>query len=226
MDVGGPIVDETAYYVRDMTTVRDVLASELGIEVGEREVADVRDMAIRQWAPSFTKAIIWHFLEPDKERTQAVYRAVINRIFAGCEDLILMPGVDKVIPGLAKKYTLALAANQPSSMRERLERTGLMKYFKSTLLSDDLGLHKPDVRFFLTICERIGFDPEECCMVGDRLGSDIYPANLLGIRTVWMRVGPHAMQHPRVPEDVPDAIISEMTELPPILEKWEKDAGR
>jgi FMN phosphatase YigB (HAD superfamily) len=81
------------------------------------------------------------------------------------------------------------------------------------------------VRFFNAICDRIGIAPEHCCMVGDRLGYDIYPANLLRMRTIWMKVGPHAIQQPRVPEDVPDASISELAELPPMLDKWRKGSG-
>jgi len=225
MDVGGPIVDETAYYVHDMRIIREVLSGELGREIDDREIESVRDSALSAWAPSFTKAILWHYLQPDAERTQAAYKDVIYRIFSGCEDLILTPGAKEVIPALAKKYTLALAANQPVSMKARLERTGLMKYFESTLLSDDIGLHKPDARFFMAVCERIGIPPVECCMVGDRLGYDIYPPNVLGMRTVWLRVGPHAIQCPRVPEDVPDAIITHLTDLPAVLEKWEQDMG-
>jgi HAD superfamily hydrolase (TIGR01549 family) len=225
MDVGGPIVDETAYYVRDMRAIREVLAEELGKEVSEQEIQRIRDAAIAAWAPSFTKAILWLYLQPDIDRTQAAYREVVRRIFGGDDDLVLTEGVKDIIPKLAKKYTLALAANQPVSMKERLERTGLMKYFESTLLSDDLGLHKPDTRFFTTICDHIGIPPENCCMVGDRLGYDIYPANVLGMATIWLRVGPHAVQKPRVPEDVPDAIVSSILELPQVLKQWEKKTG-
>ena len=90
------------------------------------------------------------------------------------------------------------------------------------VLSSEVHLHKPDSRFFLAVCERISVSPENCCMVGDRLDNDIYPANVLGMRTIWVRTGPHAVQRPRVPEDVPDAVVESMREVLEVIEGWER----
>ena len=138
-------------------------------------------------------------------------------------ELSLTEGIQEVIPKLASKYVLALAGNQPSVIAERLERTGLLEFFHSRLVSEDLGLYKPDSRFFLAICDRIGVPPEECCMIGDRLDNDIYPANVLRMRTIWLQMGPHAVQVPRMPEDVPDAVITSIIQAPDVLEEWGSD---
>jgi FMN phosphatase YigB (HAD superfamily) len=60
-------------------------------------------------------------------------------------------------------------------------------------------------------------------MIGDRLDHDIYPANVLRMRTIWLRMGPHAVQVPRVPEDVPDAVITSIIQAPDVLEEWESN---
>ncbi|MBE6949096.1 MAG: HAD family hydrolase [Ruminococcaceae bacterium] len=41
---------------------------------------------------------------------------------------------------------------------------------------------KPNRQYYLSICERIGVPPEECLMVGNDEGEDMYPASSLGMR--------------------------------------------
>jgi len=178
-DVGGTLVDETGDYVFSLQVVKDVLTRELGREVSEEEIESARDRAISAWAPSFTKAVLWHFLSPDIERTKAVYEEVVSRIFAHREEVTLMDGVIEIVPKLARRYKLAIAGNQPLEMLERLRKTGLLEHFAAVVLSSEIHFHKPDSRFFLAVCERISVSPENCCMVGDRLDNDIYPANVL-----------------------------------------------
>jgi HAD superfamily hydrolase (TIGR01549 family) len=224
-DIGGPIIDESPDFVRQFEGVKDLIAKELGREISDEEFDEAKNRAIMSWAPSIVRSIFWQFLKPDSEKTNALHRKAIDEVYNLRQDVILMEGVDTVIRTLAKDYILALAANQPAHIKEKLEHTGLLKYFKSTAVSDDLKLSKPDSRFFLEICSRIDVRPEECVMVGDRLDNDIYPANVLGMRTIWVKSGPHAVQESRTPEDLPDATVVKMIEIIDIIERWKKDEG-
>ena len=224
IDVGGPLVDESADFDHTIRMLRRILSDQLGRKVTESEIIRARDQAILAWAPSFTKAVLWKFLQPDKALTNDAYMKAVKEIYKYKEDLILMPGVTEILPILAEKYVLAIAGNQLSEIKGKLEKSGILKYFTSKLVSCDIGFHKPDSRFFTAVCDRIGIPPAECCMIGDRLDNDIYPANVMGMRTIWIRVGPHAVQKPRIPEDVPDAVISGMSEIPSILDSWEERA--
>ena len=51
-------------------------------------------------------------------------------------------------------------------------------------------------------------------MVGDRLDNDVYPAKLLGLKTVRVLTGPYALQRPLTPFHEPEATISTIAELP------------
>jgi putative hydrolase of the HAD superfamily len=221
IDVGGPLIDESVDYDHTLQLIRRALASELGRDVGESEIESARDEAIHAWAPSFTKAVLWHFLQPNKELTQAIYLQAVDQICRYPEEIVLTDGVTEVLPLLAGKYVLALAGNQPSEVKERLQKAGVLKYFTSKLVSWDIGFHKPYTRFFIAVCERIDVPPESCCMIGDRLDNDIYPANVMGMRTIWIQAGPHAIQHPRIPEDVPDATVASISEIPGVLDEWD-----
>jgi putative hydrolase of the HAD superfamily len=223
IDVGMPIIDERADYFLLKQHVRDTLRLDHGIIASEVEIEAAWVAAINSWAPSFAKAVLWHFLQPDRDAVTKAYRKIVDLFNSRPGELTLMDGVMDVIPFLAGKYKLAFAGNQPAVKRERLEQLGLLRYFVSMAVSEDIGFAKPDSRFFLEICRLIDVPPTECCMIGDRLDNDIYPANILGMRTIWVKVGPHAQQLPRMPEDVPDAIVTGMTELRSVFEAWESE---
>ncbi len=41
---------------------------------------------------------------------------------------------------------------------------------------------KPNPKYYLSICERIGIEPHECLMVGNDEGEDMFPASSIGMR--------------------------------------------
>ncbi|HDS30690.1 MAG TPA: HAD family hydrolase [Firmicutes bacterium] len=222
-DVGGPIVDESVDNERIIGIIADILTDLTGKHVSPDEVRAERDKAIRAWSPSGNRAALWKFLKPDRGKFDSAYRELVRGFLDGIEEVALVPGVAELIPKLAANFTLALAGNQHSAIKEKLRSTGILEFFKSTEVSEDIGLEKPDTRFFLAICSRIGIPPEQCCMVGDRLDNDIYPANVLGMRTIWLKAGPHAVQEPRIPEDEPDETIESLMRIHEIIEKWRRE---
>ena len=72
----------------------------------------------------------------------------------------------------------------------------------------------PDTRFFLAALRAVGARADEAVMVGDRLDNDIYPANILGMKTIRLLTGPFAAQEARTPRDLPDVTIGTLAELP------------
>lgn len=221
IDVGGPLVDESVDYDRMLEIITEILTRIHGRAVSKEDVNSEIGRAIDAWTPSATRSVLWQQVQQDNDRFNAAYAELVRRFFDENYRVTLMPGVEELLPKLADKYTLAIAGNQRSLVRTKLEEAGILKYFKSKEVSEDLKLAKPDSRFFLAICDRIGVPPENCCMIGDRLDNDIYPANVLGMRTIQIRGGPHAVQVPRIPEDVPDAVIERMSEVEAVLERWE-----
>jgi FMN phosphatase YigB (HAD superfamily) len=45
---------------------------------------------------------------------------------------------------------------------------------------------KPHPEYYLEIAGRIGWQPDECVMVGDDWGNDIAPAMRAGLRVYWV----------------------------------------
>lgn len=72
------------------------------------------------------------------------------------------------------------------AQRPRISKLDLNKYFKTIVVSDEIGFAKPDGRFFdITFQSLIGVEKSQCLVVGDSLHSDIQGGNNYGINTCW-----------------------------------------
>ena len=60
----------------------------------------------------------------------------------------------------------------------------LADHFDAALFSCELGLTKPDPRFYALTCERLSVRPEQCLYVGDGFGSELTGARTAGMEAV------------------------------------------
>jgi putative hydrolase of the HAD superfamily len=114
-------------------------------------------------------------------------------------------------------YRLGVIANQPSQVRAALARDGLVPFFDTMGVSDDLGLHKPDPALFARTLEIAGVAGARAAMVGDRLDYDVVPAKANAMRTVWVLRGEAPDDPTPAQLAVPDVAIEDLTELPEAL---------
>ncbi len=100
------------------------------------------------------------------------------------EHNLLSDGATETLAALRARWKLGIIANQPAECRRSLERRGLLRFFDVVAISDELDLHKPDVRLYEWAIAEAGCDPSRAVMVGDRRDNDITPAESLSMRTV------------------------------------------
>jgi HAD superfamily hydrolase (TIGR01549 family) len=100
-----------------------------------------------------------------------------------------MPDALVVVRELSKSYKLGIIANQPYETLERLKREGLSDYFENIGISAKKGFHKPDIKFFESILEEVGADPQKSVMIDDNIERGLFPAKKLGMKTVWFDPG-------------------------------------
>ncbi|MFP4499494.1 MAG: HAD family hydrolase [Candidatus Hydrogenedentota bacterium] len=98
--------------------------------------------------------------------------------------------VREVLTRLARRYHLAIAANQPANCRAALDELGLLRHFEVVGISAEMGIAKPDPAFFTRILEQAGCPPSAAIMIGDRIDNDIAPAKALGLGTIQVRMDP------------------------------------
>ena len=102
----------------------------------------------------------------------------------------LLPDAEKVVKYLASKYPLTIISNGFKEVQYyKFEHSGLAKYFTHTIISEEVGINKPQPEIFRIALERNGIRAEEALMIGDSYTSDIAGAKAAGIDQLWIYDG-------------------------------------
>jgi putative hydrolase of the HAD superfamily/5'-nucleotidase len=129
-----------------------------------------------------------------------------------CEPL---PGAIELLNKLRPHARLGIITNGFARLQTvRLEHTGLKDMFEWLVISELVGIAKPNKAIFEHTFELMGNpNKSQILMVGDTASSDILGGNNVGIDTCWL-------QHPgeQLPEGItPTYTITKLEQLQPIL---------
>jgi HAD superfamily hydrolase (TIGR01549 family) len=114
---------------------------------------------------------------------------------------------------------MGLIANQSEDVLDLLEASDLGKYFGVKVISSIVKIKKPDRRIFEMALEKAGRPPSGCVMIGDRLDTDICPANELGMITIRSTNSLFSLQESRGECETAQYTAHRLLEIPGILEK-------
>jgi putative hydrolase of the HAD superfamily len=118
---------------------------------------------------------------------------------------------------LSRLYPLALLTNGvPDLQREKIEATGIAKYFKQIVISGEAGFGKPDRRIYELALSRLGTGAESTWNIGDSLERDILGAGAAGIKTIWV----NRRGATRDASIVPDLEMPDLSGLPDALQNY------
>jgi beta-phosphoglucomutase-like phosphatase (HAD superfamily) len=81
--------------------------------------------------------------------------------------------------------------NSVAEQIEKLSALDIARYFDTIVISEDVGVIKPDPKIFAFALERLGAKAHEAVMVGDSLANDIAGAINAGIAPVWLNRKAH-----------------------------------
>jgi putative hydrolase of the HAD superfamily len=106
----------------------------------------------------------------------------------------------------------------PRSAHERVfVRDEVLDLIDGAVYSSEIPWTKPHPEAFRAAMAAVGVeDPAACVFVGDRPYDDIHGAKSAGMRAVWI---PHS-EVPGYDAAEPDAVITSLSELPPLLDRW------
>ena len=138
-----------------------------------------------------------------------------------CTQAVLMPGAREAVARLkAAGCKLGLVSNTMftgAAHKADLARFGLLDYFDAMLFSADVNKWKPNPDPFWRVLAELGAAAETAVYIGDDPGSDVVGGQRAGMRTV------HFQSSQRFPEPdgvQPDARISRLDDLFPIISRW------
>ncbi len=122
----------------------------------------------------------------------------------------------RALRGRGLRTGLLSNTHWPREWHERiLARDGVLDLIDVRVYTSELRHTKPHAEAFRAVLEPLGVRPQEAVMVGDRPFDDITGARALGMRTVLL---PNDIV-PSAPV-TPDATISRLSELLPLVDGW------
>jgi 2-haloacid dehalogenase len=122
-----------------------------------------------------------------------------------------LPHAREVVRALSRRADLCLVTNGISMVqRGRLARSGIASCFAAILISEELGVAKPDTRFFEAACDALRLPRTDLLCVGDAPAADVLGARAAGIDACWY--APSGADWPES-DGAPDYIIRSLKEL-------------
>jgi HAD superfamily hydrolase (TIGR01549 family) len=121
----------------------------------------------------------------------------------------------QTLEALRPHYKLGLITNGPSqTQRPKIERFRLADYLDLLIVSEEVGVAKPDPKIFQIALEQLGLAPNQALYVGDSLEFDLPGAAAAQLPFIWMNP-----RHERLPAELPQplATIDRLTDLLPLL---------
>lgn len=184
-----------------------------------------------------TNSGLWHSLERGELSFEELIKIRWNMIFANLgisadgvefekyfreylfDSAIVIDGAEELLEHLNGRYILCAASNGPYGQQvNRLEKSGLSKYFSHLFISGEIGHQKPSAEFFETCLTRInaqgeGISPEEMMIVGDSLTSDMAGGLGFGMQTCL-----YNPKHSPIPDETRiDFVVYDLREIKNIL---------
>ena len=126
----------------------------------------------------FIEKIEMDFNENDFANTYMKYLGEGSFLFGGAKELI---------EDLSDKYILSIVTNGLTAVQERrVKKSVIAKYFKDIVISEEVGISKPNPDIFEHAINNLGkFSKDEVLMIGDSLNSDIRGGINYNIDTCW-----------------------------------------
>ena len=129
-----------------------------------------------------------------------------NRYFS------LLPDAERVVRLLAERYPLTILSNGFKEVQYyKFAHSGLQDCFRHTIISEEVGVNKPQPEIFRIALQRNGLTADQVVMIGDSYSSDILGAQAAGIDQIWLHDGP------TLPTETATCIVPRLADVLEIL---------
>lgn len=167
---------------------------------GKLTAQELQNIRFTEWADKLTVS------------TQTLNSGFLSAMADICQ---LLPGAQELIDSLTGRVNMGIITNGFTELQNvRLQKVGLANRFSPLVISEEVGIAKPDVAIFNHALSMMG-DPERSSvlMVGDNPHSDILGGINAGIHTCWLNS--HGAEKPH--DITPDYQVTSLCELRQIL---------
>jgi HAD superfamily hydrolase (TIGR01549 family) len=222
-DLGQTLVDEWKFIEYLDNKLLEVLNG-FGARIDPRNYRAVRDNVIRNRmiGNGSTRELI---IEICRLVTQRGYERIIADrleydIKYGRRELFrFYYDAEQTLSILSQKYKLGIIANQSRDVLQLLDKFNFRDFFNVVIVSPEVNMNKPDLRIFQLAMDRAANNSKHYVMIGDRLDTDISPANKLGMKTIRYTNSLFRLQEPIDESEMATHVVNRLSEIPVILQE-------
>jgi HAD superfamily hydrolase (TIGR01549 family) len=221
-DLGQTLVDEwdfIAYFDQNFLE----MLNGFGARIDQRNYRAVRDSIIRdrKIGHGSVKELI---IEVCKLLSPSGYENIIanrleSQIKQGRHELFrFFDDAEPTLQALSKYCQIGIIANQSEDIAELISKAGFDRFFTVQAISSSVKLKKPDPKIFDLALKQARRNARDCIMIGDRLDTDICPANMLGMTTIRTTNSLFSLQISSKQCEHPTYTVAQLSEIPKIIE--------
>jgi HAD superfamily hydrolase (TIGR01549 family) len=222
-DLGQTLVDEWRFIEYLDNKLLEVLNG-FGARIDLRNYRAVRDNVIRNRmiGNGSTRELI---IEICRLVTQRGYERIIADrleydIKYGRRELFrFYYDAEQTLSILSQKYKLGIIANQSRDVLQLLDKFNFREFFNVVIVSSEVNMNKPDPRIFQLAMDRAANNSKRYVMIGDRLDTDISPANKLGMKTIRYTNSLFRLQEPIDESEIATHVVNRLSKIPSILQE-------
>ena len=98
----------------------------------------------------------------------------------------LIPNALTILEKFHLNYNMHIITNGFKEVqKKKLEKSGLLKYFKTITISENIGFKKPSKEIFLHAITKANTVIENSVMIGDNFNADIIGAKSIGMKAIY-----------------------------------------
>jgi YjjG family noncanonical pyrimidine nucleotidase len=144
----------------------------------EKGTTTIHELKIRRFSDLFDNFKI----NADPEAFSEIYLKELG------EGGYLLDGALDVLESCAGRFRIGAITNGIGNVqRSRIKKAGIGQYFETVVISNDVGIAKPDPGIFTMALEGMNLlKKDDVLMIGDSLSSDILGGINAGIDTCWV----------------------------------------
>jgi HAD superfamily hydrolase (TIGR01509 family) len=174
-DLDGVLLDSEQVW----DAAREQLAKERGGRWHDNAQRDMMGMSSREWSRYMHETI--GLPEPPEQ----INAEVVQRLVASYrEHLPVIPGAREAVERLAARWPLGLASSSNRPLIDLvLELSGLARWFRATVSSEEVARGKPAPDVYLEACRRLAVPPVKAAAIEDS-HAGIGSAKAAGMRVI------------------------------------------
>jgi len=141
--------------------------------------------------------------DDEAQAAASCYRAAFDAAYQP------VPGAIELLQRVKAECPIGIVTNHLLAEQvKKIAALGIDSFVDALVVSEEVGVPKPDARVFETALSRLGSTADQAVMIGDSWSSDIVGATALGIPAIWLN---------RYDSPCPDAsLATEIRSLEPV----------